>query len=66
MRLKEEEAKQEYLKERDNVDHVIRRMIDEDKEMARIQHLKMQQAQADMILSHNEKQALLRRQKEME
>ena len=61
MKLKEDEAKQEYLKERDQVDHVIQRMIDEDREMARIHHLKMQQAQADMILSVNEKQALLRR-----
>jgi hypothetical protein len=41
-------------------------MIDEDREMARIQQLKMQQAQADMILSVYEKQALLRRQQEME
>ena len=34
--------------------------------MARIQNLKMQQAQADMILSVNEKRALIRRQEEME
>ena len=56
----------EYLRERDQVDHVIQRMIDEDREMARIQHLKMQQAQADMILSNNEKRALLRRQEDMD
>lgn len=56
----------EFQRERAQVDHVIQRMIDEDREMARIQHLKMQQAQADMILSVNEKQALLRRQQEME
>ena len=56
----------EYLKERDHVDSMILRAIEEDKEMARIQNLKMQQAQADMILSVNEKQALFRRQKEME
>jgi len=41
-------------------------MISEDREMARIQNLKMQQAQADMILSMNEKRALIKRQDEME
>ena len=56
----------EYLKERDHVDSMILRAIEEDREMARIQNLKMQQAQADMILSVNEKQELFRRQKEME
>lgn len=34
--------------------------------MARITNLKMQQAQADMVLSTNEKRALIRRQEEME
>ena len=41
-------------------------MINEDREMARIQNLKQQQAQADMILSVNEKRALLKIQEEME
>ena len=41
-------------------------MIEEDREMARIQNLKMNQSQADMILSQNEKRALIRRQKEMD
>ena len=62
----ETEAKEEYLKERDQVDAIIQRMISEDREMARIQNLKMQQAQADMILSMNEKRALIKRQQEME
>lgn len=62
----EAEAHQEYLKEKDQVDAIIQRMISEDREMARIQNLKMQQAQADMILSMNEKRALLKRQQEME
>ena len=66
MKKQAEEAKIEYLKERDHVDSMILRAIEEDREMARIQNLKMQQAQADMILSVNEKQALFRRQKEME
>lgn len=60
------EAAEEYLKERDCVDSIIQRMIEEDREMARIQNLKCQQAQADMILSQNEKKALIRRQDEME
>jgi len=62
----EVEAQEEYLKERDQVDAIIQRMISEDREMARIQNLKMQQAQADMILSVNEKRALVKRQQEME
>jgi len=62
----EVEAQEEYLKERDQVDAIIQRMISEDREMARIQNLKMQQAQADMILSMNEKGALVKRQQEME
>jgi hypothetical protein len=48
------------------VDNVVQKMIDEDREMANITQLKMEQAQADMILSLNEKRALQRRQKEME
>lgn len=52
-----EEAYQQYQKEKDQVDNVIQRMIDEDREMARIQALKMEQAQADMILSVQEKRA---------
>lgn len=62
----EAEAQAEYLKEKDQVDNIIQRMISEDREMARIQNLKMQQAQADMILSMNEKRALIKRQDEME
>lgn len=37
----EAEAHQEYLKEKDQVDNIIQRMISEDREMARIQNLKM-------------------------
>ena len=60
------EALEEYKKEKSQVDAVVQRMIGEDREMARIQQQKMEQAQADMILSVNEKRALLRRQKELE
>ena len=41
-------------------------MISEDNEQGRIHMQKKEQAQADMILSQNEKRALLQRQKEME
>ena len=41
-------------------------MIAEDNEQGRISMQKKEQAQADMILSQNEKRALLQRQKEME
>ena len=41
-------------------------MIGEDNEQGRINMQKKEQAQADMILSQNEKRALLQRQKEME
>lgn len=61
-----EQAYQEYLREKEQVDAVVQRMIDEDREMARITALKMEQAQADMTLSLNEKRALQRRQKELE
>lgn len=66
MKLIQQEAHEEYLREREQVDNAIHRMIEEDREMARIQNLKMNQSQADMILSQNEKRALIRRQKEMD
>ena len=48
------------------MDAVVQKMIAEDNELARINMQKKDQAQADMILSINEKRALQRRQKEME
>lgn len=60
------EAYQEYVKEKAQVDAVIQKMIDEDMEMMRIQQQKQEQAQADMILSVNEKRAMIKRHKEME
>lgn len=48
------------------MDAVVQRMIEEDNEHGRIMGQKKEQAQADMILSQNEKRQLLRRQKEME
>ena len=41
-------------------------MIEEDHEMIRINKMKQEQSKQDMILSVNEKKALLQRQKELE
>lgn len=61
-----EQAYQEYAAERGQVDAIINRMIDEDHEMMRITKMKVEQSKQDMILSVNEKKALLKRQKELE
>lgn len=45
---------------------MVNRMIEEDNEQARIMQQKKEQSQADMILSQNEKRALLKRQREMD
>lgn len=61
-----EQAYQEYARERTQVDATIQRMIDEDHESIRLTRMKQEQSKQDMILSVNEKKALLRRQKELE
>ena len=61
-----EQAYQEYAAEKGQVDQIINRMIDEDHEMMRITKMKQEQSKQDMILSVNEKKALLKRQKELE
>ena len=61
-----EEAYQEYIREKGQVDAVVQRMIEEDNQASKINMQKKEQSQADMILSMNEKRALLKRQKEME
>ena len=61
-----EDALAEYVKERNNVDQIINKMIEEDHEMIRINKMKQEQSKQDMILSVNEKKALLQRQKELE
>lgn len=60
------EAKDEYHKERDQVDAIINKMITEDHEMMKINKMKQEQVKQDMILSVNEKNALLKRQRELE
>lgn len=52
----------EYEKERNQVDRIINKMIEEDHEMMRITKMKQEQSKQDMILSVNEKKALLKRQ----
>ena len=61
-----EQAYQEYAAERQQVDAIINRMIEEDHELMRITKMKQEQSKQDMILSVNEKKALLKRQKELE
>ena len=61
-----EEAQKEFMKERDQVDMIINKMIEEDHEMMRITKMKQEQSKQDMILSVNEKNALLKRQRELE
>ncbi len=64
--LLREEAMNEYMKERSNVDAIINKMIEEDHEMIRINKMKQEQSKQDMVLSQNEKKALLNRQRELE
>ena len=61
-----DEAKEQYFAERGQVDAIINKMIDEDHEMLRITKMKQEQAKQDMVLSQNEKRALLKRQNELE
>ena len=60
------EAFNVYQKERSQVDAIINKMIEEDHEMLRINKMKQKQSKQDMILSFNEKKALLKRQKELD
>ena len=48
------------------VDQAVQRLIEDDQRQAELQRQKMDQAQADMVLSLKEKEALLRRQRELE
>ena len=56
----------EYLKEREQVEAIINKMIDEDHEMMRINKMKQEQSKQDMILSMNEKRALDKRKRELD
>ena len=59
-------AKQEVLKEREQVERIINKMIDEDHEMMRITKMKQEQNKQDMVLSMNEKRALDKRKRELD
>ena len=48
------------------MDSIINKMIEEDHEMMKIGKMKQEQSKQDMILSVNEKNALLKRQRELE
>lgn len=61
-----QQARKEYEKERNQVDRIINKMIEEDHEMMRITKMKQEQSKQDMILSVNEKKALVKRQRELE
>lgn len=60
------EAYEEYLREKESVDRVINKMIEEDQKLIQLTKMKQDQAKHDMILSVNEKREMLRRQKELE
>jgi hypothetical protein len=55
-----------YLKEKDQVDKVIQKMIDEDQKMIALIKMKQEQSKLDMVQSVNEKRELVRKQKELE
>ena len=60
------EAYNEYIKEKDQVDQVIQKMIAEDQRMVQLNKMKQDQAKQDMVMSQQEKREMLRRQKELE
>ena len=64
MAMKEQlrrEAYEEYLKEKEQVDRVVTRMIEEDRNALEQIRAKQEQAKIDMIMSVQEKREMLRR-----
>lgn len=61
-----QEAYQEYMKEKGQVDKVISKMIDEDQKMIALIKMKQEQSKLDMVQSVTEKRDLVRKQKELE
>jgi hypothetical protein len=61
-----QEAYQEYMREKDGVDKVIGKMIEEDQKMVQLIRMKQDQSKLDMIQSVNEKKEMQKRQKELE
>lgn len=60
------EAQEEYVKEKGQVDAVVKKMINEDHESLRLQNAKKDQSKNDMVLSVMEKKANERRQRDLE
>lgn len=61
-----QEAYQEYMKEKEQVDKVIGKMIEEDQKMVNLIRVKQDQAKLDMIQSVNEKKEMQRQNQELE
>ena len=69
MQLKQQlrqEAYNEYLREREQVENVIKKMIEEDQKLSDLTKLKQDQSKLDMIQSLNEKRELIRKQRDLE
>ena len=60
------EAYQEYMKEKDQVDKVVQRMIDEDREMLNLIRMKQDQAKQDMKESIEAKRKKVKDEQELE
>jgi hypothetical protein len=54
------------LREKEQVDKVISKMIEEDQKMVALIRMKQEQAKLDMVQSVNEKRELQRKQRELE
>ena len=50
------------MREKDQVENVIRKMIDEDQKLVDLTRMKQGQAKLDMVQSLNEKRELLKKQ----
>lgn len=61
-----QEAYNEYIKEKDSVDQVVQRMIDEDRDMLNLIRMKQDQAKLDMKESLEAKRKKVRDETELE
>ncbi len=64
MQLKQQlrqEAYDEYIRERDQVENVIKKMIEEDQKMVELTRMKQGQAKLDMVQSLTEKRDLTKK-----
>lgn len=56
-----QEAYQEYLREKEQVDRIVQRMIDEDLQYMQMTKQKQDQAKSDMVMSVQEKNEMKKR-----